>query len=172
MTPNDKALVAGVSDKSREALGEIYRRYGGAVWSVAKRVCRDRGRAEQVCQAVFNELWNAPDRFDQSRGTLRSCLVAEAHSRAVELVRAEKSERAERAEDAKRTERAGPGAQVRTAELSEEARRAVDQLPAGERDAILLAYFGGRAYIENTRSDIRRGLLTLRRALEAEGVTT
>jgi RNA polymerase sigma-70 factor (ECF subfamily) len=157
MTPNDKALVAGVSDKSREALGEIYRRYGGAVWSVAKRVCRDPGRAEHVCQAVFNELWTAPDRFDQSRGTLRSCLVAEAHSRAVELVRAEG---------------AGVEAQVRTAELSEEARRAVDQLPAGERDAILLAYFGGRAYIENTRSDIRRGLLTLRRALEAEGVTT
>src|ERR671914_206585 len=78
MTPNDKALVAGVSDKSREALGEIYRRYGGAVWSVAKRVCRDPGRAEHVCQAVFNELWTAPDRFDQSRGTLRSCLVAEA----------------------------------------------------------------------------------------------
>jgi DNA-directed RNA polymerase specialized sigma24 family protein len=50
--------------------------------------------------------------------------VAEAHSRAVELVRAYG---------------AGPEVHARTAELSEEARRAVDQLPAGERDAILLA---------------------------------
>jgi DNA-directed RNA polymerase specialized sigma24 family protein len=140
MTPNEKALVAAVGEKSRAALGEIYRRHGGAVWSVARRVCHSDEQAETVCQAVFTELWSDPGRFDPSRGGLRSCLVAEAHSRAVDLVRSSGSEEA--------------------------------PLPADERDAILHAYFGGRAYMESARSHIRPGLLNLRRTLEAEGVTT
>jgi RNA polymerase sigma-70 factor, ECF subfamily len=158
MTPNEKALVAAVGEKSRAALGEIYRRYGGAVWSVAKRVCRRDDQAEAVCQAVFTELWSDPGRFDPSRGGLRSCLVAEAHARAVDLVRSSG------------TDEAPPP--VGAAALSTEARRVVDQLPTDERDAILHAYFGGRAYMESARSHIRRGLLNLRRTLEAEGVTT
>lgn len=158
MTPNEKALVAAVGEKSRAALGEIYRRYGGAVWSVAKRVCRRDDQAEAVCQAVFTELWSDPGRFDPSRGGLRSSLVAEAHSRAVDLVRSSGADEAR--------------APVDPAELSAEARRVVDQLPADEREAILDAYFGGRAYMESARGHIRRGLLNLRRTLEAEGVTT
>ena len=158
MTPNEKALVAAVGEKSRSALGEIYRRYGGAVWSVARRVCRSDEQAETVCQAVFTELWSDPGRFDPSRGGLRSSLVAEAHSRAVDLVRSERPEEVT--------------APVGAVELSAEARRVVDQLPTAEREAILHAYFGGRAYMENARGHIRRGLLNLRRTLEAEGVTT
>jgi RNA polymerase sigma-70 factor (ECF subfamily) len=58
----------------------------------------------------------------------------------------------------------------------------VDKLPAEERDAIVLAYFGGHSYRETAallgapegtvKSRIRRGLSGLRRALEAEGITT
>ena len=166
MTPNEKALVAAVGEKSRDALSEIYRRYGGAVWSVAKRVCRRDDQAETVCQAVFTELWSDPGRFDPSRGGLRSSLVAEAHSRAVDLVRSSESP----GSGSSGSESSGSGS-VGTAELSAEARRVVDQLPADERDAILHAYFGGRAYMDNARSHIRRGLLNLRRTLEAEGVT-
>jgi RNA polymerase sigma-70 factor, ECF subfamily len=158
MTPNEKALVAAVGEKSRAALAEIYRRYGGAVWSVAKRVCRRDDQAEAVCQAVFTELWSDPGRFDPSRGGLRSSLVAEAHSRAVDLVRSSGPDE--------------PRAPLDLTELSAEARRVVDQLPADQREAILHAYFGGGAYSEGTRSHIRRGLLNLRRTLEAEGVTT
>jgi RNA polymerase sigma-70 factor (ECF subfamily) len=164
MTPNEKALVAAVGEKSRSALSEIYRRYGGAVWSVAKRVCRSDEQAESVSQAVFTELWSDPGRFDPSRGGLRSCLVAEAHSRAVALVRSSESSGS--------SGPSGPDPAVGALGLSAEARRFVDRLPAEERDAILHAYFGGRAYMESARSHIRRGLLNLRRTLEAEGVTT
>jgi RNA polymerase sigma-70 factor, ECF subfamily len=70
---------------------------------------------------------------------------------------------------------------VHAAELPDEARRAIDKLPAGERDALLLAYVGGHTCGETARllgtsedivkSRIRHGLLNLRRALEAEGVS-
>ena len=65
--------------------------------------------------------------------------------------------------------------------MAERARRAVESLPADERDPILLAYFGGRTYREaaellgqpegTVKSRIRVGLRTLRTALAAQGVT-
>jgi RNA polymerase sigma-70 factor (ECF subfamily) len=181
--PADDALVAAVSGRNHEALGEIYCRYGGAVWSVARHVCGRAGLAKEVCQAVFTELWSHPERFDPAEGLLRSWLVAQAHARAVHITRSRDASRHDR--DA-RTEQTPPSAEVEIAVharvLTEEGRRAVDQLVPGERDAILLAYFGGHTISETARllgalegtvkNHLRSGLLNLRRALEVEGVTT
>jgi RNA polymerase sigma-70 factor, ECF subfamily len=181
--PRDDALVAAVSARSHEALGEIYRRYGGAVWSVARHVCGRAELAKEVCQAVFTELWSHPERFDPAEGVLRSWLVAQAHARAVHIARSHDASRQDR--DA-RTEHTPPSAEVEIAvharALTEEGRRAVDQLVPGERDAILLAYFGGHTISETARllgalegtvkNHLHSGLLNLRRALEVEGVTT
>lgn len=182
--PGDDALIAAVGDQSQEALGEIYRRHGGAVWSVAKRVCRRAELAEQVCQAVFTELWSHPEGFDPTRGDLRSWLVAQAHSHAVAVVRSDPNRHRHRqAGDAPMT--TPPSAEVEVTAhlgtLTEAARRALDKLADSERDAILLAYVGGHPYSETARllgtpedtvkSRIRRGLLNLRQAVEGEGVT-
>jgi RNA polymerase sigma-70 factor (ECF subfamily) len=165
---SDVGLVAAIGDGDHDALGEVYRRHGAAVWSIARRVCRDPGPAEEVCQAVFTELWSRPEGFDPARGDLRSWLVAQAHSRAVDATRAVRGPR-------------GDEVALPAGELGEEARRALDQLPTPERDAILLAYLGGHSYVETAhrlgtpastiKSCLRDGLRGLQRALEAEGVT-
>lgn len=165
---SDDVLVAAVGRRDRDALGEVYRRYGGAVWWIANRVCRRAEVAEEVCQAVFAELWARPQRFDRSQGALRTRLVAVAHSCAVDVVAAQ-----ERRDEPL-------GAQEHTDALGKEARQAVDQLATDERDTILLAYFDGPAYVEGERrrtsaddvkTRLRDGLLSLRRTLDAEGVT-
>ncbi len=79
--------------RSQAALAEAYRRHGGAVWALAKRVCRDEHLAEDVTQTVFVELWSRADRFDSTRGSLRSYLLTQAHARAVDLVRSEEARR-------------------------------------------------------------------------------
>lgn len=172
--PSDGDLVAAVVDRSHDALGEIYRRHGAAVWSVATQVCPRTAQAEEVAAAIFAELWAHPGRFDATRGGLRAWLVAQAHSRAVALVRAEAAVTA-----------TPPSAEVEAAAHAEalpaESRRALDKLPTVERDAILLTYVGGHTCGEAARllgvpeatikSSIRRGLLNLRGALDAEGVS-
>ena len=79
-----------------------------------------------------------------------------------------------------------PSAEVEVAgharALTEAGRRAIDELATAEREAILLAYLGGHSSAEIARllgtlestvkSNIRSGLMNLRRALEVEGVTT
>lgn len=178
----DADLVAALGHRSQAALEEIHRRYGGAVWAVARRVCRAPDLAEEVSQTVFVELWSKPERFDPALGKLRTWLVTQAHSRAVDVVRSEASRRRRHEREA---QFAAPAATevdaiVQEADLAAGVRRAVDQLPRLERDAILLAYFGGHSYRETAamlgqpegtvKSRIRSALERLRHVLEAEGV--
>ena len=150
------------------------------MWALASRVCRDHHLAEDVTQTVFVDLWSRPDRFDSSRGSLRSWLLTQAHARAVDLVRSEEARRRRQEHEATRNDAAVDlDTTIYVEELADEVRRAVDALPPAERDPILLAYFGGRTYREaaellgqpegTVKSRIRAGLRSLRTALAARG---
>ena len=178
----DADVMARVADGDDTALAELYRRYGGAVWAVARRVCGDRTLAEDVTQTVFTDLWRRPHRFDPSRGALRPWLVAQAHARAVDTVRSETARRRRQDREAQLAPASSPDveAEVHLADQSDQVRRALAQLDVEERRAIVLSYFGGHSYRETAallgtpegtvKSRIRRGLVGLRRALEAEGM--
>lgn len=180
---DDSALASAVTRRDQGALGEIYRRHGGAVWSLARRVCRDSDLAEEVTQTVFADLWSRPQRFDPERGRMRPWLLTQAHARAVDTVRSEEARRRRREREAQLTPTVEPGFEtaVATAGLAEHVRRAVEQLHPDERDAIQLAYFDGHSYRQaaallgapegTVKSRIRAGLEHLRRALGSEEVT-
>jgi len=182
--PSDADLVASVTNRDEAALATLYQRHGAAVWGLARRVTGDRQAAEEVTQTVFLELWSHADRFDPARGAVRSWLLAQAHGRAVDHVRSETARRRRQDRDAQLSA-VPPSAEVEiavhSAALAADVRRAVDALPPGEREAILLAYFGGHSYRETAqlldqpegtvKSRIRSALQNLRRTLAAEGVT-
>lgn len=71
---SDRVLAARLMAGERDALAETYRRYVGLVFGVCQRVLRDEKLAEDVAQEVFVFLWQSPDRFDASRGSLRAWL--------------------------------------------------------------------------------------------------
>ena len=179
---DDGTLVSEIAAHDQAALAEAYRRHGGAVWGLARRVCRDAHMAEDVCQTVFVDLWARSERFDPNRGSLRSWLVTQAHARAVDLVRAEEARRRREANEARTAPAVTDlGSLLDTEELAAGVREAVQALPAAEREPILLAYFGGKTYREaaamlgqpegTVKSRIRAGLARLRLTLEADGVT-
>ena len=65
---SDATLVIAVGRNSMAALEELFRRHGGAVLALARRVTRDPHRAEEVCQTVFTDLWRSPERYDRILG--------------------------------------------------------------------------------------------------------
>ena len=179
---SDAQLVTSIARYSEVALAEAYRRHGGAVFGLAKRVLQNAAEAEDVTQEVFVRLWNQPDRFDPTRGSLRSFLLAQAHGRAVDAVRSSSSRRAREARDAMRTAEASYDMQHEVWDLAvaDHVARAMGELPEQERRAIELAYFDGRTYREvaqllaepegTVKSRIRNGMRRMRAVLADAGI--
>ena len=90
---SDANLVVAVGRWHQQALAEIYRRHGGAVHALARRILRSDPPAEEITQEVFLDLWKNPEKFDAQRGTLRSFLLARTHGKSVDFVRSEVSRR-------------------------------------------------------------------------------
>jgi len=179
---SDAQLVTSIARYSEVALAEAYRRHGGAVFGLAKRVLQNPTEAEDVTQEVFLRLWNQPDRFDPDRGSLRSFLLAQAHGRAVDAVRSSSSRRARESRDAMRTAEAEYDMQHEVWDLAvaEQVAHAMGELPDEERRAIELAYFDGRTYREvaqlldqpegTVKSRIRNGMRRMSAVLADAGI--
>lgn len=179
---SDAALVVAIGRWRQEALAEAYRRHAGAVFGLAVRVLADRALAEEIVQEVFLRLWDHPDRFDADRGSLRSYLLAQCHGRSVDVVRSESSRRGREERDHRRQAEAGYDLEHEVWDIvvADNVREALAQLPEGERQAIELAYFGGRTYREvavildqpegTVKTRIRSGLRRLRAGLSESGV--
>jgi RNA polymerase sigma-70 factor (ECF subfamily) len=179
---SDAQLVTSIARYSEVALAEVYRRHGGAVFGLARRVLNSAAEAEDVTQEVFLRLWNQPDRFDAGRGSLRSFLLAQSHARAVDSVRSLSSRRLREVSDARRTATADYDMQheVWDLALADQVARALDELPGEERRAIELAYYEGHTYVQvaqlldqpegTVKSRIRNGMRRMRAVLVESGV--
>ncbi|MHB1931020.1 MAG: sigma-70 family RNA polymerase sigma factor [Acidimicrobiales bacterium] len=180
---SDAAVVVAIGRYHESALAEAYRRHGGAVYGLARRLLRDPNGAEEIVQEVFLRLWNNPERFDPERGSLRSFLLAQTHGRAVDRLRADRARREREVREARATATGGYDLEHEVVDftVAEAVRRAVGGLPAEERRAIELAYFGGRTYREvagelgeaegTIKSRIRTGLRRMKSALAETGIT-
>jgi RNA polymerase sigma-70 factor, ECF subfamily len=177
---SEVVLVVAIGRWNDSALAEVYRRHGGAVYGMAQRVLGSDGRAEEVTQDVFVDLWRRPERFDPARGSLRSFLLTVAHSRAIDVVRADSSRATREERHARRTATGDYDLenQVWDLAVADQVKQAVAALPEAERQAIELAYFGGHTYREvaallreaegTVKSRIRRGLRRMGDALTEE----
>jgi RNA polymerase sigma-70 factor (ECF subfamily) len=179
---SDANLVVAVARWHQQALAEIYRRHGGAVYGLARRILRSDAPAEEVTQEVFLDLWNQPEKFDAQRGTLRSYLLARTHGKAVDLIRSEEARRQREERLSRQTATAGYDIdhEVWDMAVAGQVQEALGTLPEELRHPIQLAYFGGHTYREVARilnqpegtvkSRIRSGLGRLRASLAERGI--
>lgn len=179
---SDSKLVVAVGRWHEPALAEIYRRHGGAVHGLARRILRSDPVAEEITQEVFLDLWRRPEKFDAQRGTLRSYLLTRTHGKSVDYVRSEvaRKRREERTSREMATADYDIDHEVWDMAIAEQVKSALDGLPDELRKPIQLAYFGGNTYKEvakilsepegTIKSRIRSGLGRLRINLAELGV--
>lgn len=127
-----------------------YDRYAPGVYGSAMRILGDPVRAQDVTQDVFLRIWRTPSRFDARRGELGSYLRLMARSRALDLWREQQA--AGRAQDRMESTAAHqatwsdddrPANVIELRAQRDVVRDALARLPLKQREAIVLAYFGG-----------------------------
>ncbi|MPQ99205.1 sigma-70 family RNA polymerase sigma factor [Modestobacter sp. I12A-02628] len=145
----DADLVRRVTSGDRTAIDDLYERFRRPAFALARRILADDTLAEDVLQDVFLSVWKDPGAFDGSRGSFSSWLMAMVHHKAVDAVRREESHRRRqgRAEDdmvlTAPTMQDDVVDEVWTRVVSERVRVALATLPAPQREALTLAYYGG-----------------------------
>jgi RNA polymerase sigma-70 factor (ECF subfamily) len=177
----EREMGTRLTARDDTALADLYDQYGSFVYGLAARVINDRRAAEDVTQDVFLYVWEHPDAFDPERGRLRTFLGTLAHRRAVDHVRREEARRRRGERDAAMQVSVPDVDEMAMALVAAERVRAeVERLPAEQREAIELAYFGGRTYRQvaeelgipegTAKSRLRLGLRRIADALESNGI--
>ena len=80
---SDEDLMAQVHAGHDDALAVLFDRYHRLVLSIALRIVRDPGEAEDVMQSVFLEVFRAAGQFDASKGTTKVWILQYAYHRSL-----------------------------------------------------------------------------------------
>jgi len=170
----DQVLISGIRDGDEQALRLVIRAYGKYVYGKALRISSEPVFAEEISQDTFIALWQKPDRFDISKGNLRSFLIGVARNKAIDLVRHEQTVHSRESLAAEFEQWTGTTAEQRVDD-GLELRSALLMLPRSKREAIFLAYFKGMTYQEvadnlqipeaTAKTRIRDALIKLRSSL-------
>jgi RNA polymerase sigma-70 factor (ECF subfamily) len=131
-------------DGDPEAVRELYRAYGRAVYAVARRALGDGGLAEEAVQQTFLKAWRAADRFEPGRDPA-PWLYAIARRVAIDLYR---RERRHRTDDSVEPEIAVLSPSFEHTWEVWEVRMALDKLPADELAVVRATHYLGLSHSE------------------------
>ena len=150
----DRQLVRAVASGSTEALGRLYDRHAGVVYSLARRILTRLEDAEEVVQDVFAQVWRDAGRYDAVRATVAGWVVMLARTRAIDRLRARQSRPDQNlpvdptttpaAADPSRN----PEQVAISADDARGVRRALEALPEAQQSLVNLAYFEGLTHME------------------------
>jgi RNA polymerase sigma-70 factor (ECF subfamily) len=156
----------------------VYDEHSRGVYAAAFRITGNASVAQDVVQDVFLRVWRRPRTFDERRGEIGSYLRLMARSRALDLWR--EGQAAGRAGDRLKVVVSTqeehpdqrPAVAVERDSEREAVRAALRQLPVAQREALVLAYWGGLTAdqiakrsdvpLGTAKSRIRLGLTKLR----------
>lgn len=136
----DERLLERASRGDEAAFLTLYEDYRDVVFRFAYRLLGSTELAEDVAHDCFLSLLRHPARFDPSRASLKTYLLAAVRNLAMKHFRGVRGEDTleDLADEPRVPERRGPLNQLLDAELSQEVRRAIESLPPLQREALIL----------------------------------
>ena len=171
-------ILQQVARGDEAAVRECLSRYGGLVWSLARKSCKDQSEAEDAVQEIFLAVWQSAHRYDPEIAAESTFVAVIARRKLIDRHRRQGSRLEPEAMVAE------PKAIQRSAEqiasLGDEAAIATEvlnTLPKQEVEVLRLSIFEGLTHSEiagttglalgTVKTSIRRGLQKLRDRLAA-----
>ncbi len=187
-------LLHQVAKGDPKAVAALLDRYGGLVYSLARRFSYSPSEVEDAVQDVFTAVWQSAARFDRALGAEETFVATVARRRLIDRRRRAQRRAAHMREGdvglAQAPDRSGdgmgggggPGATAeQAAEFSDEAGRAVEALatlrPEQQR-CLRMSIYHGLSHEEiaaatgiplgTVKTHVRRGLIAIRESLEKQ----
>lgn len=176
-----QTILERVAAGDSPAVEECLQKYGGLVWSIARKLCPNYADAEDAVQEVFIEVWRHAGRFNPEVASESTYITMIARRRLIDRFRRRSREldtASVREEMVKSTSR-----HEEQTEIEEEAARAreyMQQLRPEQRQVLELSITHGlsQSQIAETinlplgtvKTHARRGLIRLRELLGADQV--
>jgi RNA polymerase sigma-70 factor (ECF subfamily) len=152
---------------------DLFDQYSGMVYSVALRVLKDPGQAEDVMQEIFFQVWRNPNAFVSGRGSLGAWLAVMARNRAIDSLRRRRP--TDSVDDVVLVSSSDLGSEVERSRMMEKVRGVLKDLPMEQQKSVEMAFFEGLTHSEiaaktgdplgTVKTRIRSALMTLRKAI-------
>jgi RNA polymerase sigma-70 factor (ECF subfamily) len=175
-------LLRLTSTGDQNAFSELYDQTAARVLGLIRRVLVDPAQSEEVTQEVFLEIWQSASRFDPNKGRALTWIMTMAHRRAIDRIRAAQASRNRDTAIGIRDIPVGYDQVAETVEVRVEHERvkgAMAKLSDTQREAVMLAYYGGLSQSEvaehlgiplgTAKTRLRDAMIRLRQEL---GVTS
>lgn len=177
----DAALALRLGQHDEDALHLLIESCGRHVYGRALQILQEPYLAEEVAQDTLLVLWWDPAKFDSTRSSIRTFLVAIARYKSIDVVRRRNVMRS------KETLLSDADSFMQDPPVDEEVensvvvREALSRLPLGKREVIFLAFYRGLTYEQvataldlpegTVKTRIRDGLIWLRTAMGTHEAT-
>jgi RNA polymerase sigma-70 factor, ECF subfamily len=172
-------LLRRVARGDEAAFAALYDLLSPRVYGLILRILRDPAQAEEVAQEALVEVWRTATRYDESKGSATAWMFTIAHRRAVDRIRSEQAgtDRVRRVASASAETPYDDVVEQTTSALERaQVRKCLGGLTELQREAIVLAYYGGHTYpqvakllgvaLPTIKTRMRDGLIRLRDCLE------
>ena len=169
----EDSILVRVAKGEESAVKECLDRYGGLVWSVARRFSPTREDAEDAVQEVFLSLWKAAGRYDPSLASEPTFITMIARRRLIDRnrARASRPDTAGIEIPAETADRRGP-AEIEAAPDVGRAAQALAELRPEQRQVVELSVVRGLSHTQiadvtgmplgTVKTHARRGLQRVR----------
>jgi RNA polymerase sigma-70 factor (ECF subfamily) len=165
----DAKLLARLIAGDQSTLAVLFDRYHRLVFSIAVRILRDEGEAEEVVQTVFLNIFESAINFDPLKSTLKVWLLQYAYHRAINRRRSLSVQGVYLWEELDSANERGQAPEMETLRCCEQM---LMRLKPIQRQVLELTYFEGWTAQEiadlqhraaaHVRNDLYRGLAKLR----------
>ncbi len=169
-------VLPRVAAGEQSAVTECLTRYGGLVWSLARRFSPDQEAAEDAMQEIFLRIWKAAAKFDPKLGKEVTFIATIARRKLIDLNRKKKwNPSGEISIDEISSTFRTANEIVETNDEARKARELLQQLPSDQQTVIKLSVYNGMSHAKiaeatglslgTVKTHIRRGLIRLRKTL-------